>query len=370
MEKTRYLTKIDFRTIPILFALFAISLYVISSTTTDSAQPVFWTSQVKSQVVRMLLSCGIYLFFVYFDYRKLREYAVPLYVIILILLFGLFFTAPIQNVRRWYRLPFIAFQPSEYAKLILVITLSWFLERQTRQTYLTTFKAGLFLALPFLLILKQPDLGTALVLLPMSLSIFYFGGVPKMITKTMSICAFILLGFVLLLFLRIVSHEDTKPVVTRFIKEYQYERLNPDTYHQNASKTAIGLGHYFGTGWHKSQFTARRFLPAAHTDSVFSAFTEEVGFFGALLILGLFAGLVYFSFQVTAVAPDPFGRLLSAGIAVYLATHVVINIGMMCGFLPITGVPLLLITYGGSSLFSAMAALGILQSIYARRFMF
>jgi rod shape determining protein RodA len=370
MESYRYLTRIDLRTIPFILALFGISLYVISSTTTDAIQPVFFTSHVKSQIVRIFIGCGIYLFFVYFDYRKLRQYAIPLYVIIAVLLIGLFFTTPIQNVRRWYRLPFIAFQPSEYAKLILVITLSWYLERQSRQTYLTTLKAGLLLFVPFCLILKQPDLGTALVLLPMTLAIFYFGGVPKLIIKVMSIMALVALTFILLLFLNIISHERTKPVVTKFIKEYQYERLNPNTYHQNSSRTAIALGHIAGSGWHKSKFTARRFLPAAHTDSVFPAFTEETGLIGAVLILALFAGLIYFSFQVTAVAPDSFGRLLSAGIAVYLATHVVINIGMMCGFLPITGVPLLLITYGGSSIFSAMAALGILQSIYARRFMF
>ena len=111
-------------------------------------------------------------------------------------------------------------------------------------------------------------------------------------------------------------------------------------------------------------------LASKRIDSVFPAFGEEFGFFGILLLLVLFYALIYFSFQVTAVAINPFGRLLSAGITCYLAMHIFINIGMMSGFLPITGVPLVLITYGGSSTLSTMAALGILQSIYSRRFMF
>ena len=101
-----------------------------------------------------------------------------------------------------------------------------------------------------------------------------------------------------------------------------------------------------------------------------SAFGEEFGLVGLVLLLALYYALIYFSFQVTAVAKDPFGRLLAAGVAVYLAMHVLVNIGMMCGFLPITGVPLILVTYGGSSVLTTMMALGILQSIYCRRFMF
>jgi rod shape determining protein RodA len=103
---------------------------------------------------------------------------------------------------------------------------------------------------------------------------------------------------------------------------------------------------------------------------VFPAFVEQFGFLGALVLIFAFFGMIYFSFQVTAVAKDDFGKLLSSGIAVYIAIHVIVNVGMMCGLLPITGVPLLLISYGGSSVMSAMIALGILQSVYVRRYMF
>ncbi len=111
-------------------------------------------------------------------------------------------------------------------------------------------------------------------------------------------------------------------------------------------------------------------VAGCHTDSVFAAFGEEFGFVGVTFLLFLFYALIYFSFQVAAVAKDPFGRLLGTGLAVYLAMHALVNSAMMCGLLPISGVPLIFITYGGSSLMTTMAALGVLQSIFSRRFMF
>ena len=143
-----------------------------------------------------------------------------------------------------------------------------------------------------------------------------------------------------MMFLGIISHEELRPYATKVIKEYQYERLNPIPTTKRPRRRRLALGGVTGSGWHKSEFTGREWLPAAHTDSVFAAFGEEFGLIGVFLLLLFFFGLIYFSFQVTAVAKDRFGRLLSAGITVYLAMHVIVNMGMMCGFLPITGVPL------------------------------
>ena len=176
--------------------------------------------------------------------------------------------------------------------------------------------------------------------------------------------------FIFLMFSGIISHEELKPISTKVLKEYQYERLNPNTYHQRAGQTAIALGSVTGSGWCKSEYTGKKWLPFGHTDSVFCVFAEEFGLIGAAFILSLFFALIYFCFQVVAVAKDLFGRLLSAGIGVYISMHVIVNVGMMSGFLPITGVPLVLITYGGSSVVATMIALGILQSIYTRRYMF
>lgn len=372
------LTRIDFRVIPVILGLMFVSLLVISSYSIENAAELtdepFFTSIVKVQLRWFVLGWGVFFLCAGFDYNKLREWTWILYAFMLVSLIGLFFTDSIQRVHRWYRIPFInmSIQPSEHAKLIVVITLSWFLEkrRSKARSWSTAFFGLLIVGIPFLLILKQPDLGTALVLFPITLVMFYFGDLHPLIVKTLTWCGGLALVLVALFFLGVIPHEEFRPYATKFIKDYQYDRLNPDTHHQKAAITAVALGGLTGTGWRKSEYTGGGWLPTPYTDSVFPSFGEEFGFFGLVLILALFYALIYFSFQVSALAKDPFGRLLSAGITVYLAMHILVNIGMMIGFLPITGVPLVLISYGGSSVLSTMAALGVLQSIYSRRFMF
>lgn len=378
MWSPRYLLRLDFRVIPIILALMMISLIVISAFSIDpQADPTdepFMTSMVKSQIQWFVIGSGLYLFLAGFDYNKLREWTWLLYGLILLSLAGLFFTDSIQRVHRWYRVPLIgiSLQPSEYAKLVVVITLSWFLERRKNVAgeWSTAFYGALIVGIPFILILKQPDLGTALVLFPIALVMFYFGDLRPSVIKIMTVCASCAVILVALIFLGILPHETLRPYATKVLKDYQFDRLNPATHHQKAATTAIALGGVTGTGWRNSDFTGRGWLPAPYTDSVFPAFGEEFGFLGLTILLALYYLLIYFSFQVSAVAKDTFGRLLAAGITVYLTMHILVNIGMMTGFLPITGVPLVLVTYGGSSILATMAALGILQSIYSRRFMF
>ncbi len=372
----RVLSRIDFRLLPIIAGLMWISLLVISSMTGEAGElegPSFWTPLVKSQVRWFCLGWIVFIVCSAFDYRKLRDWSLFLYIAAIVLLVGLFFTSPIQNVHRWYRIPGIAsFQPSEQTKLIVVIALAWFLERRGNrvESFSTAMQMGLIAGVPFLLILKQPDLGTALIFYPIALVMGYFAGIHKGVMRLLTGGGLALLLLVTLIFLGVLDHEKMRPVFTTVLKEYQYERLNPNTYHQKAAQTAIAIGGLTGSGWHKGDFSGRKWLPAAHTDSVFAAFGEEFGFVGLVFLLFLFYALIYFSFQVAAVAKDPFGRLLAAGLAVYLAMHALANIGMMCALLPISGVPLILVTYGGSSLLTTMAALGLLQSVYSRRFMF
>lgn len=378
MWSSRYLTRIDFRVIPVILSLMLISLLVISSYTmdpsSDHVDEVLLTPIVRTQMQWFGIGSVVYVLCAGLDYNKLREWTWILYALMIISLVGLFFTESIQRVHRWYRIPFLnaSFQPSECAKFIVVITLSWFLERRRAlaSAWSTAFYTGVIVGIPFLLILKQPDLGTALVLFPITLVISYFGDLRPSMIKWMAIFGGCALLLVALIFLGILPHETLRPYATKILKDYQFDRLDPATHHQKAASTAIALGGLTGTGWRKSEFSGRGWLPAPYTDSVFPAFGEEFGFLGLLLLMLLYYALIYFSFQVTAVAKDPFGRLLSAGVAVYLSMHILVNIGMMCGFLPITGVPLILVTYGGSSILSTMMALGILQSIYSRRFMF
>jgi rod shape determining protein RodA len=370
----RYLSKIDFRQIFLIIFLMIVSLLVISSMTSDIDKEIFLTQLVKKQIQWFFLGWAVFFFFAGFDYRKFYQFTWVLYFFMILILLGLYFTAPIQSVHRWYRIPIINMniQPSEHAKLIVVFTLGWFLEKQKAHIEKASsfFQLIIIVGIPFFLILKQPDLGTALVLYPITLMMCYFGDINKKIIYFMSFLGVLILCFVALMFTDVLSHEKMKPFFTTFLREYQYERLNPNTYHQKAAQNAISLGGLLGSGWKKSEFSSQKWLPESHTDSVFASFCEEFGVVGSIFLLFIFYILVHISFQVVSCAKDYYGRLLASGIAIYLAMHIIVNIAMMCGLLPIAGVPLILITYGGNSVMTTMAALGILQSIYSRRFMF
>jgi len=370
----KYLLRIDFRLIAIIFMLMGISLLVISSVTKDPSSDNVLTPFVKNQMQWFFLGGLVFIFFAGVDYHKFLQWSWLLYALVIIMLLGLFLTKPIVSVHRWYRLPIIGIgvQPSEYTKLILVMCLGWFLEKKGNEvsTLGTAFQVSVIVGLPFLLILKQPDLGTALVLYPIALVMFYFGRIHKFVIRVGTTFGLVGVFVVVLFFSGMLPHEKMRPFFTHFMKEYQYERLNPESYHQKAALTSIAAGGLTGSGWNKSEFASRQWLPAAHTDSVFAVFGEEFGFIGLLILLFLFYIMIYLCIHVVTVAKDHYGRLLSSGIAVYLTMHILVNCAMMCGFLPISGVPLLLVSYGGSSVVTTMAALGILQSVYTRRFMF
>ena len=359
------LRRLDLRTVPILLMLMGISLTVISSMTAGDGPLI--TREMMSQFQFFCLGIVVYCIAASMDYRKIRDYTWVLYGLTLLLLLGLFLTPTINGCHRWYRLPLLPFaiQPSEIAKLVVVIVLAKLIDERAP---FWVMAGAVFL--PFALIYKQPDLGSALILFPMTLAMFYFGEVSRRVIRIMGFSALFALSIVVMIFLGVIDHEKVRPYVKGVLKEYQYERLNPKTYHQTAAQTAIALGGISGSGYHKSEYSSHKWLPYAHTDSVFPAYAEEFGLIGSYLLIGLYFGLIYCSFQVVAVAKDPYGRALAAGLSVYLAVHVIVNMGMMCGLLPITGVPLLLVTSGGSSVLSSMAGLGALQSVYTRRFMF
>jgi rod shape determining protein RodA len=371
MWSPRLLRQVDFRVIGVILCLMVVSLVVISSYTGEQG---FFTPLTVKQIQWFFLGSLVYGGCALFDYNKLRECTWILYLLMLVSLVGLFFTGSIASVHRWYRIPVLgmSFQPSEFAKLTVVIALAWFLERARGQEHrlTTALVGGVIVGIPFILILKQPDLGSALVLWPVTLVMFYFGGMHPLVVRSMTFISLLFLGLVLLFMTGIINHDAARPYMTQFIKDYQYDRLDPSTHHQRASQTAIAVGGFSGRGWRQGDYTHGGWLPKPETDSVFPSFGEEFGFIGLSILLLLFYALIAFSFQVVTVAKDHFGRLLAAGVAVYLAMHILVNVGMMVGLLPITGVPLVLVTYGGSSVLFTMAALGILQSIYCRRFMF
>lgn len=380
MWRARSILRIDVRVLLIAFFIQFLGCITISSFSEsflveqEEGFSLLFQPQLRSQIVYIILSWIAFFCAVGFDYNKLREWSWILYFIALVALVGLFFTDPIVRVQRWYRLPLLGinFQPSEVMKLVLVITLSWYFERRSMvsESLSTCLGALIIAGIPFILILKQPDLGTALVLYPIILMIMYVGGVRSRILTLLSLPGLIALFIVALIFSGVLPYESIKPYALQCIKEYQFERLNPDTYHQMAAQVAISLGGVSGMGWRQGDFWRGGSLPAPYTDSIIAAFGEEFGLVGLILLLFLYYSLIALSVKAALVAQDPFGRLIASGLSVYLAVHIIVNIGMMVGCLPITGVPLVLMSYGGSSMIATMIALGLIQSVYARRFMF
>lgn len=374
MSKIHYFRYANSWVFVVILLLMAVSVIVISSMDPSSIDASFGvlTKRTIMQLQHFAIGWGAYFFCMSFDYRKLKQWVWVLYFLMLLSLIGLFFVPAVQNVHRWYKLPFVHLnvQPSEYAKLVVVIMLSYVLD--SRKTMIssksTACIACITVLIPFFLIVKEPDLGTALVLCPVTLTIFYLGNIHPTFVKFCTFVAAVGVVSSLLIFSGIISHEKVKPYALKVIKEYQYERLSPSNHHQRASLISIGIGGVKGYGWKAGEFAGRGWLPYGYTDSVFPALGEEFGFLGLLFVLGLFYSLICLGCRTVAVAVDDFGRFLAGGITTHIAMHVLINISMMCGLLPITGVPLVLISYGGSSVISTMASLGLLQNIYSRRF--
>ncbi|HSX12505.1 MAG TPA: FtsW/RodA/SpoVE family cell cycle protein [Rhabdochlamydiaceae bacterium] len=205
----------DFRVFPLLIGLMLISLLVISAGTYSSFEneEIFFTPYVKSQLQWFGIGWIVYFFFSGLDYHKLREWTWFFYIAIVLMLIGVFFVPSIHGVHRWYRLLGFYCQPAEYAKLIVIITMSWFLEYKGPRVRNrgSALQALLIVAIPFILILKEPDLDTALVLYPIAIVMFYFGGIKKRVVLFMTVLALIGLIFVSMLFLGGLSHEKLRP---------------------------------------------------------------------------------------------------------------------------------------------------------------
>lgn len=334
----------------------------------------FWVPLVKSQFGWCLLGWAVFGICAAFDYRRLREWTWPLYLLSLIALAGLFFVPAIQHVHRWYRLKALntSIQPAEYAKLTTIFALAWWCERffSSLPRLGPTLAAIYITAVPFILILKEPDLGTALILWPTCLGLLVFAGGHE---KCLRFCKWIgglaILGCAVL-FLGFISFDTVEPMMSRVLKEYQLARLRPAMHHQQAAMAALALGGIAGRGWHGGTFSTRGWLPEPTTDAIFPSLGEEFGLVGMIVILAAFYRLLAFGLEVAIIAKDDFGRCLAVGIAINAAAHVIVNIAMMAGIFPVTGVPLPLISYGGSAILANMVGWGILQSIYCRRFMF
>ncbi|MFZ7112803.1 MAG: rod shape-determining protein RodA [Desulfatiglandales bacterium] len=319
------------------------------------------------QIYWFLIGFAVLLGMTTFNYRVLERLAYPLYIVSLALLLLVFIIGETRSgSQRWLSLGGIAFQPSELAKMALIIVLAKFFNdnRQLHGYRLRDlWRPFLFLSLPCVMILKEPDLGTALILVIVAFSIIIFARINWK-------------SFLILVMSTILA----APFIWFSLKEYQQRRiltfLSPERdplgagYHINQSKIAIGSGLFWGKGYLKGTQTRLHFLPEQHTDFAFSVLAEEWGFIGSGALLVLYFLLLIWGINIARNSKEKFGVFIAVGIVSIIFWQLVINVGMITGLLPVVGIPLVMFSYGGSSIVSTMAALGLLMNISMRRFMF
>lgn len=322
---------------------------------------------------KQALFAGVGLFAMFFaasvDYRMLKNYTGLFYAITAILLVAVLFLGKLtRGTTGWFNLGFFSLQPAEFAKIIIIIMLGKCLSEMGNYSLITKkiLISGLYVALPVGLILLQPDLGSALVIVFIWFCLLCMFGI----------------RFKQLLFFSLIGIVACVASWNFLLQDYQKGRImtfiNPQSdplgkgYNVIQSTVAIGSGNLWGKGLGHGSQSQLNFLPEKHTDFIFAVIAEEMGFIGGAMVLVLFAIIFYRLSVIADEAQDNFGKLITLGTIFLLLFHVIINIGMNMGIMPVTGIPLPFISYGGSSLIAFMTMIGIVQSVYVngRRYRF
>lgn len=319
------------------------------------------------QIFWLLIGLAVMITIAFIEYRFYSDLAYIVYAIALFFLLGVLVYGIITSgAQRWVKIGSISFQPSEFVKISLILAMAKFFQRPVDRKGYSLRNLPfpfLLLLLPMILILKQPDLGTAIILLLVFFSILFFVKI-----RWSSLLTIALVGASIL------------PLLWRFLKEYQKKRIftffNPDLdpmgagYHLIQSKIAVGSGGIIGKGFMKGTQSKLGFLPEQQTDFIFSALGEEWGLIGALVIIGLYFALILWGLRIAVQSKDRFGAILSFGVVAMLFWHIFINIGMVLGIMPVVGIPLPLLSYGGSFLVSTLIGIGLLLNVSMRRYLF
>ena len=339
-----------------------LTLYSAVTAETPAPQKILFFKQMLWFCIGLLAMVTAFLF----NYKMLDRWAQPIYFgCILLLIAVLFFGRYIGGSRRWLIIGPLSFQPSELVKIAVILSLAHYYSKDAKTRGFTLrelIRPLMFILLPVILIGMQPDLGTAGLLVLIAASITVFVKIERR-------------SFIYLM----ASGAVLVPLIWFFLKEYQKKRilvfLDPDRdplgagYHIIQSKIAIGSGMLSGKGFLKGTQNALSFLPEEHTDFIFSVLAEEWGFLGSVTLVLIFLILIFWGLTVAHGCREPFGTIVAVGISSMIFWQVIINIGMSMGLLPVVGVPLPFVSYGGSSVLTTAIGIGLLLNVSMRRFM-
>ncbi len=339
-----------------LFFALMIGLFVLYSASGQSV------ARISGQGVNILVALCCMCAVTHIPPHQLERFAPPLYIVGLLLLIAVAFFGSISHgAQRWLNLGFTKIQPSEMMRIAMPMMLAWYFSKQEKKPKMINFViGGGLLLIPVLLIMEQPDLGTSLLILLSGFYVLFLAG----------------LSWKLLLGSAITFFAST-PILWTMLHDYQKKRisilLDPTQdplgagYHTIQAIIAIGSGGAAGKGWLKGTQTQLDFLPERTTDFIFAVFGEEFGLLGNLLLLGLFLLIILRGLVIASQAKSTFSRLLAGSITLTFFTYAFVNMGMVSGILPVVGVPLPLISYGGTSMVTLCLSLGILMSIQTHK---
>ena len=359
----RLFRRMDLVLVGAVLAILVMSLVIIGSATHVNAVSGDHFYFVQRQGFFAIFNIGLVIFLMNFDYKMLQGYGNKLYVFNLVMLLAVMLVGQSAlGAQRWIQLGPIMLQPSEFSKIIMIVCLAGVLEERVGKlnTIHDLMPIALYIGVPFVLVLKQPDLGTSLVFMAIFFGMIFVCGI-----RLRLLFGIFAAGIAML------------PILWQFLKDYQKMRImvfmdpNVDPlgsgYHIIQSKIAIGSGMLFGKGLFEGTQSQLNFLPENHTDFIFAVVGEELGFVGAAILLLLYLVVLWRGIQIAKDASDMFGRLLAVGITSMWAFHVLVNIGMTTGIMPVTGIPLPLMSYGVSSLTTNLLAVAVLLNIHLRK---
>lgn len=350
---------VDITLLILLLSLSSIGLLILMSSGQDDI------GLLERQITRLSIAFFAMLIVAQIPPHILKIFAPWLFLLGTLLLLGVLFMGDIgKGAQRWLDVGFFKFQPSELLKLATPMMVAWYLaERRLPPSIKHIAFATIFIAIPTILIAKQPDLGTAILIASSGLAVLFLAGISWRI-----------IGGV------IVAIGGLAPVLWSFMKEYQKQRvltfLNPEDdplgagYHIIQSKIAIGSGGINGKGWMNGSQARLEFLPESSTDFIFAVFSEEFGLIGCIGLLTIYLLIFFRATYISIQAQDTFSRLLAGSLSLTFFIYLFVNIGMVTGILPVVGVPLPLVSYGGTSMVTLLMGFGILMSIHTHRKLF